>query len=77
MTFTFMVAMASSKYDSVGLFFRNPVVVIIAAILACPATVALAFEPVRRSVPGNYALLALVTVCETCLVSCVTAEYEP
>ena len=76
MTFTFMVAMASSVYPSLGQVFKNPVLIIVAAVIACPATIALAFESVRRRVPLNYALLTVVTVCETCLVSAVTADYE-
>jgi hypothetical protein len=77
MTFTFIVAMASSKYASVCLIFQNPTIVISAAVVTILASIALIFERVRRSYPCNYALLALVTLGETCLVSCVTAQFEP
>lgn len=76
MTATFLVCLASSRYEAFGAFCKHPITFIISLVLLCPSICALASEGIRRTVPVNYMLLAIVTGCETMFVSAMTADLE-
>ena len=75
MTLTFLLAAASANFKNVGLFFKNPFVLIgsFALMMGCVLAIFCSKE-CRREVPKNYILLAGATMGEACFLAAVAAD---
>ena len=75
MALTFILAAASANFKSMGLFFKNPFVLVFAAILTVACFIALWCDKgCRREVPKNYLLLGAFTIGEASTLAAVAAD---
>ena len=75
MTVVMIAAMSGSLFKSIRPYTTHPGLTILSFIIvmACAFTIALNV-PVRRSVPGNYVILGLLTIGEAFLFAGLTAK---
>jgi len=74
---TFGFAVASSFYPEVGRFCQDPIMLGCSFIIMIPVLCALfCSRGLRETVPINYALLGIFTICESVSVGSLTASFD-